>query len=115
MSNTRVTPVEELERAYPLRVERYELRDGSGGAGRHSGGDGVVRSYRALAPCAATLLTERRRLAPRGAAGGAPGAPGRNLLDGAAVPAKARLTLGAGQALTLETPGGGGWGGAGNG
>ncbi len=110
MSNTRVTPVEALELAYPLRVERYALRDGSGGAGRHAGGDGVVRSYRALAPCAVTLLTERRRLAPRGAAGGGDGAPGRNLVDGAEVPAKARAALAAGQVLTLETPGGGGWG-----
>jgi N-methylhydantoinase B len=110
MSNTRVTPVEALELAYPLRVERYALRDGSGGAGRHAGGDGVVRSYRALAPCTATLLTERRRLAPRGAAGGADAAPGRNLVDGAAVPAKARVALAAGQLLTVETPGGGGWG-----
>jgi N-methylhydantoinase B len=110
MSNTRVTPVESLELAYPLRVERYALRDGSGGAGRHAGGDGVVRSYRALAPCTVTLLTERRRLAPRGAAGGGDGGPGRNLLDGAGLAAKARASLAAGQVLTLETPGGGGWG-----
>ena len=110
MSNTRNTPVEALERAYPLRVETYALRDGSGGAGARRGGDGVVRAYRALAPCTATLLTERRRLAPRGAAGGAAGAPGRNLLDGAPLPAKCRVALGAGQLLTIETPGGGGHG-----
>lgn len=110
MSNTRVTPVEALELAYPLRVETYALRDGSGGAGRYAGGDGVVRRYRALAPCTVTLLTERRRLAPRGAAGGDDARPGRNLLDGAALPAKVRATLAAGQVLTLETPGGGGWG-----
>lgn len=110
MSNTRITPVEALELAYPLRVETYALREASGGTGRHAGGDGVVRSYRALAPCTVTLLTERRRLAPRGAAGGADARPGRNLLDGAELPAKTRATLAAGQVLTLETPGGGGWG-----
>jgi N-methylhydantoinase B len=110
MSNTRVTPVEALELAYPLRVERYALRDGSGGAGAHGGGDGVVRDYRALADCTVTLLTERRRLAPRGAAGGGDGAPGRNLLDGAELPAKTRVALAAGQMLSIETPGGGGWG-----
>jgi uncharacterized damage-inducible protein DinB len=110
MSNTRVTPVESLELAYPLRVERYALRDGSGGAGRHAGGDGVVRSYRALAPCTVTLLTERRRIAPRGAAGGGDGACGRNLLGADPLPAKARVPLAAGDLLTLETPGGGGWG-----
>jgi N-methylhydantoinase B len=110
MSNTRNTPVEALERAYPLRVTTYALRDRSGGAGAHRGGDGVVRAYEALAPCTATLLTERRTLAPRGTGGGAPGATGRNLLDGAALPAKTRVSLAAGQTLTLETPGGGGWG-----
>jgi N-methylhydantoinase B len=112
MSNTRVTPVEALELAYPLRVVEYALRDGSGGGGRYGGGDGVVRRYQALAPCTATLLTERRRLAPRGAAGGGDARPGRNLLDGAPLPAKTRVTLAPGQVLTLETPGGGGWGGA---
>jgi N-methylhydantoinase B len=112
MSNTRVTPVEALELAYPLRVECYALRDGSGGSGTHAGGDGIVRSYRALAPCTVTLLTERRRLAPRGAAGGGPGACGRNLLDAEALSAKTRVALAAGQLLTIETPGGGGWGGA---
>ena len=110
MSNTRNTPVESLERAYPLRVERYAVRDGSGGGGRHRGGDGVVRAYRALAPCTVTLLTERRRRAPRGAAGGGDGAVGRNLLDGVALPAKCRATLAAGQLVVLETPGGGGHG-----
>jgi N-methylhydantoinase B len=110
MSNTRNTPVEALEAAYPLRVERYALRAGSGGAGAHAGGEGVVRAYRALVPCTATLLTERRARAPQGAAGGAAGAPGANLRDGAALPAKCRVALSAGDVLTLETPGGGGWG-----
>src|SRR5687767_16026677 len=70
MSNTRNTPIESLETAYPLRIRRYALRGGSGGAGRHRGGDGVVREYEALERCTVTLLTERRRHPPAGAAGG---------------------------------------------
>ena len=110
MSNTLNTPVESLEGAYPLRVERYALRRGSGGAGRHSGGDGVVREYRALEACTVTLLTERRRHAPAGAHGGASGAPGRNLLNGRELPAKCRVELQPGDVVTIETPGGGGFG-----
>ncbi|MEX2182725.1 MAG: hydantoinase B/oxoprolinase family protein [Gemmatimonadaceae bacterium] len=75
MSNTRNTPIESLERAYPIVVEAYAIRRGSGGAGRHAGGNGVVRRYRVLEPCTVTLLTERRRRAPQGAAGGAPPPP----------------------------------------
>jgi N-methylhydantoinase B len=110
MSNTRNTPIESLETALPLRIQRYALRRGSGGAGIHPGGDGVVRSYTALAPCSATLLTERRRRAPRGLAGGGDGACGRNLLNGVELPAKCRVELAPGDTLTIETPGGGGWG-----
>ena len=110
MSNTLNTPIEALELAYPLRVERYELRVGSGGAGRHRGGDGVVRELRALEPCRLSLLTQRRALAPRGAEGGADGLPGRNLLNGEELPAFATLDLEAGDLLRIETPGGGGWG-----
>ena len=110
MSNTRNTPIEALELAYPLRIDEYALRRGSGGAGRHAGGDGVVRRYRVLEPCTVTLLTERRARAPRGAAGGAPGAVGRNLLNGEPLPAKCRRELKAGDVVTIETPGGGGWG-----
>jgi N-methylhydantoinase B len=110
MSNTLNTPIESLESAYPLRVERYELRRGSGGGGQHRGGDGVVRSYSALEPCTVTLLTERRRHAPAGAEGGLPGARGRNLLNGEELPAKCRLELKPGDVVTIETPGGGGWG-----
>ncbi len=112
MSNTRNTPIEALERAYPIRIDEYACRRGSGGAGAARGGDGVVRRYRALAPCTVTLVTERRRHAPRGAAGGGDGAPGRNLLNGAEVPAKCRLELATGDVLTIETPGGGGYGAA---
>ena len=112
MSNTRNTPIESLESAYPIRIDAYEVRRGSGGAGAHAGGDGVIRRYRVLEPCTVTMLTERRTLAPQGAAGGGPGSPGRNLLDGERVPAKCRLELEAGQLVSLETPGGGGWGAA---
>ena len=110
MSNTLNTPVEALEREYPLRIERYALRPRSGGAGRHPGGMGVVRVYRVLADCRLGLMTERRRHGPPGAAGGAPGAPGRNLLNGRPLPAKCSLDLRAGDLLEIRTPGGGGWG-----
>ena len=110
MSNTRNTPVESLERAYPLRIVEYAVRRGSGGAGVHRGGDGVIRRYQALTECTATLPTERRQLAPPGALGGAAGLAGVNALNGAPVPAKCRITLQPGDVLTLETPGGGGWG-----
>jgi N-methylhydantoinase B len=111
MSNTRNTPVEALELEFPLRVREYAVRRGSGGAGAQRGGDGVVRELEALAPMGFSLLTERRRHAPPGAAGGRPGARGRNLLDGEELPPKARGTLAPGQALRIETPGGGGHGG----
>lgn len=110
MSNTRNTPVESLEHALPLRIDRYEMRRGSGGAGRHAGGDGVVREYRALEPCVVTLLTERRRRPPEGLAGASAGAPGHNLLNGRVLPAKCRIAMESGDVLRLETPGGGGYG-----
>src|SRR5690606_34475375 len=88
MSNTRNTPVEALEVSFPVRVVRYEVRRGSGGTGRHHGGDGVVRELRTLVPLEYHLLTERRTRAPRGAAGGGDGAVGRNQLDGEPLPAK---------------------------
>ncbi|MGH7531506.1 MAG: hydantoinase B/oxoprolinase family protein [Gemmatimonadales bacterium] len=110
MSNTRNTPIEVLELEHPLRVRAYALRRDSGGAGEWRGGDGVVREFEALAPMEATLLTDRRRHGPAGAAGGAAGAPGRNLVNGSAVPAKAQLWLAPGDILRIETPGGGGWG-----
>jgi N-methylhydantoinase B len=110
MSNTLNTPVEALELEYPLRVERYALRLGSGGAGRRRGGDGVVRELRVLESCRLSLLTQRRRRAPAGTAGGAPGAPGRNLLNGEELPPFATRDLEPGDVLTIETPGGGGLG-----
>jgi N-methylhydantoinase B len=110
MSNTLTTPVEALELAYPLRVERYALRLGSGGRGRHDGGDGVVRELRALEDCRLSILSERRTRAPRGIDGGEDGEPGRNLLNGRELPAKATVDLHAGDVVTIETPGGGGHG-----
>ncbi len=110
MSNTRNTPIESLERAYPIVIERYAIRRRSGGVGRHRGGDGVVRAYRVLERCTVTLLTERRVRAPRGAAGGGDGLPGENRLNGERLPAKCRRELKAGDLLEIHTPGGGAWG-----
>ena len=111
MSNTLNTPVEALELAYPLRVERYGLLPGSGGAGEHSGGNGVVRELRVLEDCRLSLISERRRHAPQGEDGGRPGRRGRNLVDGQEVPPKETRDLRAGTVVTIETPGGGGRGG----
>ena len=110
MSNTLSTPTEALELSYPLRVERHALRLGSGGAGAHAGGDGVVRELRVLEPCRLSLLTQRRRLRPSGAEGGEPGAAGRNLLNGDQLPPFATRELEPGDVLRIETPGGGGYG-----
>jgi N-methylhydantoinase B len=110
MSNTLNTPIEALEREFPLRVIEYSLRRGSGGAGRQRGGDGVVRELQALRDMTFSLIAERRRHAPRGADGGHDGARGRDLLDGRPLPAKTTGELRAGQRLRIETPGGGGFG-----
>jgi N-methylhydantoinase B len=110
MSNTLNTPIEALELEFPLRAVEYSLRRGSGGAGRHRGGDGVVRELEALEEMRYSLITERRRHAPPGAEGGAPGAPGGNLINGEELPPKASGTLGPGDRLRIETPGGGGYG-----
>jgi N-methylhydantoinase B len=110
MSNTLNTPIEALEREFPLRVLEYSLRRGSGGAGLHRGGDGVIRELEALEEMTYSLIAERRRHGPRGAAGGAPGAEGRDLLDGEPIDGKATGRLGPGGRLRIETPGGGGFG-----
>jgi N-methylhydantoinase B len=114
MSNTRNTPVEALEYSFPIRVQEYALREGSGGRGRHRGGNGLRRSIRFLAPATATITAERRRRPPYGLHGGEPGAPGRNILirDGQAaeLPGKTTLAVNAGDIIKIETPGGGGWG-----
>ena len=113
MSNTLNTPVEALELSYPLRVERYALRLGSGGRGRFWGGEGVIREITALEPCRVSIVSERRARGPGGARGGEPGQPGRNLVNGDPAPAKVTRALAAGESVTIETPGGGGFGAAG--
>jgi N-methylhydantoinase B len=116
MSNTLNTPIEAIELEFPLRVNRYELRRGSGGAGSFRGGDGLVRELEALVDMDYSLLTERRRHAPPGAAGGEAAAPGRNRLLAPGgdqleeLPSKAGGRLRRGHALRIETPGGGGYG-----
>lgn len=115
MTNTLNTPVEAIEHAFPLRVDRYEVARGTGGAGRHPGGDGLRRSWTFLAPCTLTVIGERRRIPPPGLSGGGPGAPGAQWIrwpDGRleSLAGKSSLTVPAGTAFTLQTPGGGGWG-----
>ncbi|HSN73867.1 MAG TPA: hydantoinase B/oxoprolinase family protein [Anaerolineae bacterium] len=114
MTNTLNTPVEALEYAYPLRVQRYEIRRGSGGAGRWRGGDGVRRDIELLADAQVTILSERRIFAPYGLAGGEPGQLGRNVLIRAGekqeLPGKTTLVAQAGDVISVQTPGGGGWG-----
>lgn len=110
MTNTLNTPIEVLESRYPIRVTRYALRGGSGGRGTRTGGAGLLRELIFLAPAEVALLTERRRFTPWGSAGGAPGSPGRNRLNGQDLPSKLSLRVARGDRLTIETPGGGGWG-----
>jgi N-methylhydantoinase B len=110
MSNTLNTPIEALELEFPLRALEYSVRRGSGGDGHRRGGNGIRRELEALAEMRYSLITERRRHAPPGADGGHPGAPGRNLLNGRELAAKASGTLRPGDRLRIETPGGGGHG-----
>ena len=117
MTNTMNTPVEALELLFPLRVRRYALRGGSGGAGRYRGGDGIVRDVEFLSPATATVLSERRLTAPYGLRGGQPGVPGENVLykggvEEVRLPAKTTFQAEAGDLLSIRTPGGGGWGAA---
>lgn len=114
MSNTRNTPIEALEYALPVRVEEYSLRRGSGGQGKRRGGDGLRRDIRFLVPARVTVISERRRIAPWGLAGGGPGARGENVLirEGQAIrlPGKFSLDFQPGEVLSVRSPGGGGWG-----
>lgn len=117
MTNSLNTPIEALEYAYPLRLKRYCYRRGSGGTGKYRGGDGLVREIELLSAAQLTMLSDRRRIAPYGLAGGGPGACGRTILirDGheEELPSKCTLHVSAGAVLRIETPGGGGWGAAG--
>ncbi len=110
MSNTLNTPVEALEVAMPVRVERYAVRRGSGGSGGRRGGDGVIRRIRVLEDADVSLIAERRRSAPAGAAGGGNGEVGQTLIDDVAVAGKWRGRLAAGSVIEQCTPGGGGHG-----
>ncbi|MCO8245857.1 MULTISPECIES: hydantoinase B/oxoprolinase family protein [unclassified Haladaptatus] len=110
MTNTLNTPVESLEAEYPLFVERYGLRENSGGHGQFRGGLGVVRSVSVETDATVSLLTERRRVAPHGIDGGEDGRCGRNEIDGERVPAKATRDVESGTTITVFTPGGGGHG-----
>jgi N-methylhydantoinase B len=110
MTNTLNTPIEALERSGPVRVTRYALRKGSGGRGRFRGGDGLVREYEFLGPAHVSILGERRTMAPWGLAGGGPGKSGIDRLNGKRLPGRASFLVKPGDRLTIETPGGGGYG-----
>jgi N-methylhydantoinase B/oxoprolinase/acetone carboxylase alpha subunit len=114
MTNSWNTPVEALEHQYPLRIRCYRIRRNSGGAGKHKGGDGIVREFEFLTPSEVTILSDRRARGPYALSGGRAGKPGRNTLhrrgDSIPVDAKANLIVKAGDILRIETPGGGGFG-----
>ncbi len=115
MTNTLNTPVETIETAFPLRVKKYQIRPGTGGKGKHAGGNGLIRSYEFLEPAQVTLMSERRKLQPWGMHGGSPGAVGANSLKTArngerVLPSKVNFEVETGDVLSVETPGGGGWG-----
>ncbi|MFO0875378.1 MAG: hydantoinase B/oxoprolinase family protein [Phycisphaerales bacterium] len=115
MTNTRITDAEILEHRYPVRLERFAVRRGSGGAGAQRGGAGVVREIRFLEPMSVSLVTQRRASAPFGGHGGAPGAPGINTLvrgsgEATSLGSSASIEVGRDDVLRIETPGGGGWG-----
>ena len=110
MSNTFATPAEAIELEYPLRVERWELRAGSGGAGAQRGGDGVVRELRVLEDCRLSVLAERRRHPPPGRDGGEDGATRSDPRQRRGAATEADRQLHAGDVVRVETPGGGGYG-----
>jgi N-methylhydantoinase B/oxoprolinase/acetone carboxylase alpha subunit len=114
MTNSWNTPVEAFEHLYPLRIRAYRIRSGSGGAGKHRGGDGIVREYEFLTAADVTILSDRRERGPYGLLGGKPGARGKNSLAGRkrtiSIPGKSRFEVKPGDVLRIESPGGGGYG-----
>jgi len=114
MTNSWNTPIEAFEHQFPLRLRAYRIRSGSGGAGRHRGGDGIIREFEFLTPADVTILSDRRVRGPYGLEGGRPGAPGRNTLlrDKRAINlgGKVRFNVQPGDVLSIATPGGGGYG-----
>ncbi len=115
MTNSLNTPAEALEYAYPLRVQRYSLRPGSGGGGEHRGGDGIIREIEVLTDCEVTLLADRRTRGPWGLAGGEAGALGKASVIRSSgsveeMPGKFSTRLRKGERIRIESPGGGGWG-----
>ena len=114
MTNTMNTPIEALEYAYPFQVRRYEIRRGSGGEGKFRGGNGILREIRFMEKSRVTILSDRRRFAPYGLAGGEPGLSGKNILikDGEEIelPGKVSCEVEAGDVISIQTPGGGGFG-----
>ncbi len=115
MTNTLNTPIEAIEREYPLRVERYEFAEGTGGRGRFRGGQGLIRALTLTQGNArVSLLAERHAVAPRGAQGGGDGATGKHVVHVGAIqerlPAKTTRAFDVGQTLVVQTPGGGGYG-----
>lgn len=110
MTNTLNTPIEALELTYPLRVERYELAEKTGGNGFYRGGDGIIRQLRLLEPATVSILSDHRRIAPKGCDGGLPGTPGLNWHNDKILPAKVTFHAEAGDVVGMQTPGGGGYG-----
>jgi 5-oxoprolinase (ATP-hydrolysing) len=112
MTNSRITDAEVLEQRHPVRVVELSIRRGSGGTGRWSGGDGLVRELELLVPMRVSVLSERRDRAPFGLGGGGDGRRGRNVIDGREVGGRAEVDVRAGAVVRIETPGGGGYGAA---
>lgn len=114
MTNSWNTPVEAFEHQFPVRIRTYRLREGSGGDGRHCGGDGIVREYEFLTPAEVTILADRRTQGPYGLAGGEPGTPGKNAVirnrKAQSMPGRVRFDVEAGDVVRIESPGGGGHG-----
>jgi N-methylhydantoinase B len=114
MTNSLNTPVEALEYAYPFRVRRYSYRPNSGGTGKFRGGNGLIREIELLADAQVTLLSDRRKFRPYGLAGGKPGAAGSAIhVSGQTtqpIAAKSSVLAKKGDIISIETPGGGGWG-----